>query len=1598
MQHDVISALLPPISLADDIHSLSDTRTLSVLSAMKAAGRSLLASARRHGGILSALMMAAAALGATQAADAATVTITITGTVYSGTDISGAFGFPPNTDLSGMAYTLTFTFDDTKGTESFVNCLPSCRGSYIDSTTTSNPGTAVLQIGNGSFAFATLPPGPPGSDAYLIAGEGGWYAFSVGSGSLPNADDLQGTIYPATGTALTTNPSWEAAFSDSNLYHYSSDDWIFTFYTRHQSPYLDANGYLEVSSITVSGPQGTNPVAKTLGGTGGNGTCGCSGSEPAMQNTGMVQVAEPIEVGTGNAFEQVTDYKSAGPNVLAFIRYYNSLGNANGMNSFVAEMGTNWRTNYDRVLHLGPSTVVAERPDGQQLTFTLTGGVWQSDSDVDVKLTQSGSTWRLTDHDDTVETYNTANGQFYDLSVSYGQLASIKARNGYTQTLSYSANVMTVTDSYGRTLTLTSANGLLETVTTPDTLVLTYGYTAVSGGSQLTSASYNTNPVTSQTYLYENAASPFALTGIIDENGSRYATWTYDGAGRGTSSQMGTGSNLTTLTYNLSGTTTVTNALGVEDSYTFQTLQGVPKVTQISRAATSTTAAATRTFGYDSNGYLNSETDWNGNKTAYVNNAHGQPTTINEAVGTTAARTTTIAYDTTCLHEPHQIVTPGLTSMFTYDGSCNPLTRTDHDTTTNTAPYSTNGQTRVTKWTWSSTGQEASVQLPRTDVTARTSFGYGSKGTLSSVTDALGHKTQITNHTGGGLPKTIIDPNNLTTTLAYDTRLNLHTSTLSRTAGNLVTTWTHDAANNLTAVQLPDKSKLTYAYDTAHRLTTITDLFSHTVNYTLDALSDKTLVQVENSSKAVTEKHSATFDSLGRISTDVGGVAQTTAYTYDANGNVLTVIPPSPSGMVTFTYDALNRLSTRVDPSPGGTTTDTYDAHNRVLSVKDAYGHTTSYVYDGFGDRTQTVSPDSGTITYTYDPDSNLTQIVMGGPRTTQMTYDALDRPLATIYPSDATLNAARIYDQATGHGFGIGRLTGATDQVGSLSLTYDERGNVTQESRVVTGAGTLNTSTTYDAASRMSGIGYPSGTLVAYGRDSMGRVTSITAQPLGATTPTNVVTGVTYEPFGPETGLAFGNGIAGSYKYDLDYRPTSRTDTGTATVQKLTYAYNLNDSVKTITDGVNAANTQTLKYDALDRLTSATSGTGGYGAQSFKWDILGNPTTQVVNGTTTTYSRVSGTNKLSQWVTGSTTDTVGYVSTGNISSITSGTTALDTLSYSQANRLSSAKTLSTSATYKYDFVGQRLEKSLSGSHPILYEYGITDGALLSENDLHQGQTADYIYLNGRPIGEVNPTSDKLYFTNTDRMGIPQKLTDANQAAAWSTLYEPFGSTDTTLAISLATQSLRLPGQQYDPETGLNHNGFRDYSAGLTRYVNSDPIGLAGGVNTYQYVTGNPFKYTDRTGLAEVPSIYRYTSSGETYYRYESANPLYSKVGPNGQLAPNTFAGVSGDQPLTSSQVIDFYNLPTPSIPRTNAFCIRPPAGTLVVGPKPVSGGTGYEVLFPAGSPPNTVAEPPAPLPTDTSGGGGGGGGFIDPLHPYDPVFIRRTSGFPEVE
>ncbi len=105
-----------------------------------------------------------------------------------------------------------------------------------------------------------------------------------------------------------------------------------------------------------------------------------------------------------------------------------------------------------------------------------------------------------------------------------------------------------------------------------------------------------------------------------------------------------------------------------------------------------------------------------------------------------------------------------------------------------------------------------------------------------------------------------------------------------------------------------------------------------------------------------------------------------------------------------------------------------------------------------------------------------------------------------------------------------------------------------------------------------------------------------------------------------------------------------------------------------------------------------------------------------------------------------------------------------------------------------------------------------------------------------------------IYYYHNDHLGTPQTLTDENQTIVWQASYDPFGKA--TITTGTVTNNIRFPGQYFDSETGLHYNYFRYYDPSTGRYISSDPIGLAGGLNTYLFANANPINEIDPQGLS----------------------------------------------------------------------------------------------------------------------------------------------------
>jgi len=193
-----------------------------------------------------------------------------------------------------------------------------------------------------------------------------------------------------------------------------------------------------------------------------------------------------------------------------------------------------------------------------------------------------------------------------------------------------------------------------------------------------------------------------------------------------------------------------------------------------------------------------------------------------------------------------------------------------------------------------------------------------------------------------------------------------------------------------------------------------------------------------------------------------------------------------------------------------------------------------------------------------------------------------------------------------------------------------------------------------------------------------------------------------------------------------------------------------------------------------------------------------------------------------------------------------------DVFSYDSQNRLVSATVAGVTAEYGYNHLHQRVTKTLNGhTRLMLYDQA---GNLLSEVDSATGQTlAEYVWLDGAPLVYIE--AGNTYQVHVDHLGTPQVLTDAGGQVAWEAHYTPFGRA--SVISQGPTFNLRFPGQYFDAGTGLHYNWHRYYDPAIGRYITSDPIGLAGGLNTYGYVGGNPLGNVDILGLATRSEVRR---------------------------------------------------------------------------------------------------------------------------------------------
>ena len=749
-------------------------------------------------------------------------------------------------------------------------------------------------------------------------------------------------------------------------------------------------------------------------------------------------------------------------------------------------------------------------------------------------------------------------------------------------------------------------------------------------------------------------------------------------------------------------------------------------------------------------------------------------------------------------------------------------------------------------------------------------YGYDAYGNRTSVTDARSCTTSTVFESSQTYPATVTNCLNHQSTMVYDERFGVMTS--QSDANSQTTTTTYDVFGRPTKVTGPLDGGSTYGTVSTfylnwgdpnlQRVTTYRTEQNGTANYIwsetyFDGLGRSYLSAREGpgGQNILTE---TLFDGRGlqwktsapHFSTET---AVWTEFLYDVLGREIRVnfpdgtnaqtaydhhevIATDPRGKVKRTYTDSHHRVSQVEEVNGGTSYFTvyeYDAADSLTKVTNAALHNTLNVYDYLGRKVAMCDPNMGaasTLTtcststpgawvYTYNLAGDLLTQKDAKNQTLTFTYDSLGRPLTKKQGS--TTLVAWTYDDAAVP-YSKGRVTQIVDQATTTKFAYDQLGRTTQTQRQLLGIW-HTMAQSYDALNRITSETFPDNETVTYTYNEAGWLSGVPGY----------INGITYNARGQKTQLTYANNLTTTWTYNAsNFRVTNRTTSNNQ--QNLTYGYDNNGNVTSITDGLFTAG-RTFGYDDLNRLTSASGTFGANQSQAnrtYGYNSIGNLTDKC--GSVLSYgdgnhpSAVTNHAGLSKNYT--------YDANGNMLS-----RGNQTLTWDIDNRVSSiAISGGGSTSMEYDYAGIRVKKN-APTGVTLYPFA---GYEIDPN----GVVTKYIRIGDENVAAKRGTNK--YFYHNDHLGSVNVITDIAGTRVQLNEYDPWGTVSRTEGTIDPTQ--RFTGQKLDPETGLYYYGGRYYDAESGRFVSADPFVQTPfdpqNLNRYSYVVNNPQNYIDPDG------------------------------------------------------------------------------------------------------------------------------------------------------
>ena len=500
----------------------------------------------------------------------------------------------------------------------------------------------------------------------------------------------------------------------------------------------------------------------------------------------------------------------------------------------------------------------------------------------------------------------------------------------------------------------------------------------------------------------------------------------------------------------------------------------------------------------------------------------------------------------------------------------------------------------------------------------------------------------------------------------------------------------------------------------------------------------------------------------------------------------------------------------------GGITETLGSERQGVKAIRDAAGRVTVQVRDDFGNLMLEGTPDTGVTEYRYDEAGNVTTIIDTTGAERSYRYDAAGQLLE-----------ARDPDGQSTFRYRDGRLWSACRAANCDEYDYDHYGELALHRQTIDGH-VFETRYAYDAKTgELAQRVLPSGETLTYQyQANLGRLSHIRRQ--GWFTDDEILSDVTYQPFGQRTGYTLRDGVRVSFDYDRTGRVSAMR---TGNVGSLRYHYDGSGNIV----GIERDTThERYGYDAVSRLIEASAGTTN---QTFDYDTLGRRTER------SGLIKVSANAKTNDDAT--VRDERGLATTLD-------ERRFDYTSQGQPLKLYIKGELR--AEYTYNSAGVRIKKVVHTEHGPRTTYYLYDAQarLTAEADDHGSITREYVYLGQTPVALLQ--DGKIYSVQTDHLGTPTALRDQKGRTVWQASYAAFGRATITASHANFGFNLRFPGQYADDESGLHYNYFRYYDPKAGQYLQPDPMGIKTGLNRYAYVDNNPLKYTDPLGLFKVMS------------------------------------------------------------------------------------------------------------------------------------------------